>query len=713
MGKWRYGVVLDAGSSGTRVHVYRWLDNAVARKLSSDKDVKSLPEIKTKTEWTKKIQPGVSSFADRPELIGPDHLAELLKHAREIVPDDAVRDTPIFLLATAGMRLLPNMERQLLLDQICSYARANSDFLLPDCDVHIQVIPGVTEGLYGWVATNYLLGSFDEPKGHDHGKGHHTYGFLDMGGASAQIAFAPNMTETEKHANDLTLLRLRNVDGSPQEYRVFVTSWLEFGVREARRRYLEAIQTASGTDGIKEFPDPCLPAGLRTTIDGKPLHPGDEPYLLGTGRFDECLRQTFPLLDKDAPCTDEPCLLHGTHVPAIDFDVNHFIGISEYWHTTHEIFEMGHKDKAYDFNTYQERVKSFCSQDWDSIERGLLQHRWGKKVDQEKASEICFKASWIINVLHNGIGVPRVGLENTTGSGHNGTKEVLSHTKDKGYLDPFQAINKIDSTEVSWTLGKMVLYASSQIPADADEALPVGFGSNLAGVPNDFQYPSVDLLPDPDGLHSEHWHDTLFDGDSPRRVPGFLLFLLIIIMALFFLCGRTRRSRIYHKINNMFRGAPSHPHYPKKRKFFGGKMPFFGRRSPSYERVLEDGAQDFDLGPSESRGNSLDEGRRSFDADSKGLQPPRRASTWGSGNSTPTFKYSNDNSSTGTIGLGITAGTGVSAMDRAGLAVRTEGRDHLSPVALGPTNNGRRSRTGSPARSHHQKSPVMTPLAHD
>lgn len=655
----------------------------------------------------------MSSFADRPELIGPDHLAELLKHAREIVPDDAVRDTPIFLLATAGMRLLPNMERQLLLDQICSYARANSDFLLPDCDVHIQVIPGVTEGLYGWVATNYLLGSFDEPKGHDHGKGHHTYGFLDMGGASAQIAFAPNMTETEKHANDLTLLRLRNVDGSPQEYRVFVTSWLEFGVREARRRYLEALRTASGTDGIKEFPDPCLPAGLRTTIDGKPLHPGDNPYLLGTGRFDECLRQTFPLLDKDAPCADEPCLLHGTHVPAIDFDVNHFIGISEYWHTTHEIFEMGHKDKAYDFNTYQERVKSFCSQDWDSIERGLLQHRWGKKVDQEKASEICFKASWIINVLHNGIGVPRVGLENTTGSGHNGTKEVLSHTKDKGYLDPFQAINKIDSTEVSWTLGKMVLYASSQIPADADEALPVGFGSNSAGVPNDFQYPSVDLLPDPDGLHSEHWHDTLFDGDSPRRVPGFLLFLLIIIMALFFLCGRTRRSRIYHKINNMFCGAPSHSHYPKKRKFFGGKMPFFGRRSPSYERVLEDGARDFDLGPSESRGNSLDEGRRSFDADSKGLQPPRRASTWGSGNSTPTFKYSNDNSSTGTIGLGITAGTGVSAMDRAGLAVRTEGRDHLSPVALGPTNNGRRSRTGSPARSHHQKSPVMTPLAHD
>lgn len=659
----------------------------------------------------------MSSFADQPEQVGPDHLTDLLKHAREIVPDDAIRDTPIFLLATAGMRLLPNLERQLLLDQICSYTRANSDFLLPDCDVHIQVIPGVTEGLYGWIATNYLLGSFDAPQVHDHGKGHHTYGFLDMGGASAQIAFAPNATETEKHANDLKLLRLRSVDGSPQEYRVYVTSWLEFGVREARRRYLETIQAASGeSDDIKEFPDPCLPSGLRTTMDGKPLplHASDaEPYLLGTGRFDECLRQTFPLLDKDAPCPDQPCLLHGTHVPAIDFDVNHFIGISEYWHTTHEIFEMGHKDKAYDFNTYQERVQSFCSQDWDAIERGILQHRWGRKVDQEKASEVCFKASWIINVLHNGIGVPRVGLEDTTGSGHNGTKEVLSHSQSKGYLDAFQAVNKIDSTEVSWTLGKMVLYASSQVSPDEEQALPVGFGSNTAGVPNDFQYPSMDLLPDTDGLHSgEHWHDSLFDGDSPRRVPGFVLFLLIIIMALFFLCGRSRRSRIYHRIRSTFYlGGPSHPNHPKKRRFFGGKLPFFRRRTPSYERILEDGAQEFDLGAPESRRNSLDDGRRSFDVDSKSLQPPRRASTWGSGNSTPTFKYEHDNSSTGTIGLGITGGSG-SAMDRTGLAVRTESRDHLSPIALGPTTNGRRSRTGSPTRSH-QKSPIMTPLAQD
>ncbi|PKY03728.1 hypothetical protein P168DRAFT_290866 [Aspergillus campestris IBT 28561] len=708
MGKWNYGVVLDAGSSGTRAHVYRWLNNSTARKAADDDDLRSLPEIKTKSSWTMKTHPGISSFASRPEEVGPEHLAELLDHARQIVPRESHKETPVFLLATAGMRLLPDRERTLLLDQICSYTRANSDFWLPDCDVHIQVIPGVTEGLYGWVASNYLLGAFDAPEAHEHGNGHHTYGFLDMGGASAQIAFAPNATESAKHANDLTLMRLRNVDGSSQEHRVFVTSWLEFGVNEARRRYIEGLQEASAVDSVRELPDPCLPAGLRTTMDGKPWSSDlSGTHLVGTGRFDECLRQTYPLLDKDAPCLDHPCLLHGIHAPAIDFDVNHFIGISEYWHTTHDVFEMGHKDKAYDFNTYQERVQAFCSQDWAAIESGMQRHEWGKKLDQEKAHQICFKASWVINVLHDGIGFPRVGLEDTKGSQHNGTAELLSQTKSKGYLDPFQPVNKIDSTEVSWTLGKMVLYASSQVPIGAEDSLPVGFGSNVAGVPADFQYPSVELMLTPD-THGESWHDALLHGQSSRRVPGFILFLLIMLLATFFLCGRGRRLRMYHRCSNLFRRSPSHPNHPKKRRFLGGKLPFFSARPPSYERVLEDGPQEFDLGSGGSSPSSPD-GHNS-DAES-GFAPPRRAQSWGT-NHTPSLKFGLDNASTGTIGLGISAGSGT-AMDRAGLVVRTESRDHLAPVALGPTMNGRRSRTGSPSRTQQHRSPSMTPLSHD
>lgn len=657
-------MILDAGSSGTRIHIYRWLKNSVAKAQKDIATIHALPELETHDRWTKKIHPGVSTFGETPRLIGPDHLAPLLEHALKEIPRDAQAETPLFLLGTAGMRLLPEFQRKTLLNEICKYVQTETDFSVPDCDQHIQVIPGETEGLYGWIAANYLLGGFDSPEEHSHGKGHHTYGFLDMGGASAQIAFAPNATEAEKHANDLKLLRLRKIDGSAEEYRVFVTTWLGFGANEARKRYIEALINALGDDKTAELPDPCLPAGLKMTSKGKVLPvdnsaPFEGPSLVGTGKFDECMRQTSPLLDKDAPCLDEPCLMNGIHVPAIDFDVNHFIGISEYWHTTHEVFEMAHKDKAYDFKTYQSRVKEFCEQDWATIQDGIERKTWGKKVDEQTAYEVCFKASWLINVLHEGIGVPRVGIENTSGSASNGTEDLLDAGKNKGFLDPFQAVNKIKSTEVSWTLGKMVLYASADVPA-TENALPVGFGSNEPGVPADFKYPGAlygasatsDAVEDHDASLADKVHDTLFHSDPRRRIPGFIFFLLIIAIAVFYLMGREKRSKV---ITGLFGGANGR--FPS---VFGYQLPFT-KRSRQYERVLEEGNDEYN--PADFELSDLEE----EDSTPKpaGWNSPRRKAL---GSMTP------------------------EAIDRRGLAVRTESRERLDLVSG-------RSRNGSPTRS--------------
>ena len=122
-----------------------------------------------------------------------------------------------------------------------------------------------------------------------------------MGGASSQIAFAPNATEAEKHANDLTLMRLRTVDGKAQEYRIFITTWLGFGVNEARKRYVKALLEEYAIDNLIEIPDPCLPAGAILTMEGKLASAADlsKQHLAGTGKFDECLRRTFPLLEKE------------------------------------------------------------------------------------------------------------------------------------------------------------------------------------------------------------------------------------------------------------------------------------------------------------------------------------------------------------------------------------------------------------------------------
>ncbi|KAK5078199.1 Golgi apyrase [Lithohypha guttulata] len=663
--KYNYGVVLDAGSSGTRVYIYRWLRNALARAQEST--IHKLPELETKDKWTKKVHPGVSTFGETPELVGTDHLKALVGHAVEYIPKDAIPNTPIFLLATAGMRLLPDQQRRNVLDSICSYLKTETDFFLPDCDLHIQVIPGETEGLYGWVAANYLLGGFDNAEEHDHGKGHRTYGFLDMGGASAQIAFAPNSTEAEKHANDLTLMRLRTVDGVSQEYRVFVTTWLGFGVNEARRRYVKQLLDTYAVEALDEIPDPCLPHGVILTIDGELLAEKDvgQQHLIGIGAFDECLRRTLPLLEREKECLDEPCLFNGQHVPAIDFDVNHFVGISEYWHTTHEIFEMAHKDKSYDFNTYQNRVAEFCSQDWKSIETAIGDKLYGKKVDEQTAYQVCFKASWLINILHDGIGVPRVGLEHNPTTA-NGTKEIIEAGKEKGYLEPFQAVNKIKSTEISWTMGKMVLYASADVPALEEQAAPVGFGSNDGSiVPADFQLPGGGRLQPgslsvPDQSITSKITDTLLSSDSPHRIPGFLFFLLIVFIAFFYL-----RKRNANKAGTLPRRTSSQTLFSKFNRLLGRR-----NASKDYDRELEDGStrlydpNDFELGAMDSS-----------DDDEVASKPA-------SGYASPTTKR---NVKSGGVAGRLTP----DIMDRRGLLVRTESRERFDGLG------GRKSRQGS------------------
>ncbi|KAL2267736.1 hypothetical protein VTJ83DRAFT_5013 [Remersonia thermophila] len=732
--KWRWGVILDAGSSGTRLHIYRWKDARKALKNATPEDLRSLPKLMTEKKWTKKIRPGVSTFGDKVKDVGPEHLQSLIDHALSIIPAEKVHDTPIFLMATAGMRLLPEAQQTALTSEICSYLQRNTRFSLPDCDLHVQVIQGETEGLYGWIASNYLLGGFDHPDQHQHGKGHHTYGFLDMGGASAQIAFAPNATEAEKHWNDLKLLRLRTLDGNPREYRVFTTTWLGFGVNQARESYVRHLEDRYA-DAAGELPDPCLPKGLRTTLEGNLIdrRKTRTASLVGTGQFEECLRLTYPLLGKDKPCEDNPCLINGQHVPAIDFDVNHFIGVSEYWHTTHGVFG-GKGDQAYDFATYQKRVKDFCGRDWQSIHRGIPS---GNNFDVRLAQEACFKAAWLINVLHEGIGVPRIGFHEGL-SKANVSKSALEAAKQKGFADPFKPVDKIDGVEVSWTLGKMVLYAAGQVPpAGGNDRYPVGFGSNTVdvGTPPDFQFAGSSWEPlrfagnqtgsAADADADDDWDldaEDILDRAKAHSTTGFFAFVAILLLFLWFFRKRDRRMRVYGSVKSLLR-RHHHHHHPRGRPGKGGAArgglaglasKLFGHRpssGPAYERVMEEGDADrFELASSSGAGAGADPDGDAYDL---------------SDSSDGLSSSSKSPSGLGLSRLGLSSGLATpveqhhpyhhallsptsSALDRAGLVARTESRERLTvPPHLALAGVGRRSRAASPTLL---KSPRLSPL---
>ncbi|KAM9929145.1 hypothetical protein OXX59_001386 [Metschnikowia pulcherrima] len=70
------------------------------------------------------------------------------------------------------------------------------------------------------------------------------------------------------------------------------------------------------------------------------------------------------------------------------------------------------------------------------------------KISEEDLAELCFKASWILNFLHVGLGFPRFGID-----------EILN--KDDKFKS-LQLVEKLGGSSFSWTLGRAILYANDE-----------------------------------------------------------------------------------------------------------------------------------------------------------------------------------------------------------------------------------------------------------
>lgn len=94
-GSLRYSVVIDGGSTGTRIHVFGY-------RIESGKPVF---EFRGANYASLKLHPGLSAHADDPEGASVA-LSELVEFARGRVPKGMWAETEVRLMATAGMRLL-------------------------------------------------------------------------------------------------------------------------------------------------------------------------------------------------------------------------------------------------------------------------------------------------------------------------------------------------------------------------------------------------------------------------------------------------------------------------------------------------------------------------------------------------------------------------------------------------------------------------------
>ncbi|XP_010211420.1 PREDICTED: ectonucleoside triphosphate diphosphohydrolase 7, partial [Tinamus guttatus] len=210
-------------------------------------------------------------------------------------PTGKHKETPLYILCTAGMRLLPERQQAAILEDLVTNVPLEFDFLFSKS--HAEVISGKQEGVYAWIGINFVLGRFEHKDEEDAvvtvAQGDQaeslvrkrTVGILDMGGASLQIAYevpssgtfsSPQQEEAAK-----SLLAEFNLGCDVQHaghiYRVYVNTFLGFGGNFARQRYEELVlnQTyahnslhgqRTGLSAETPFLDPCLPVGLEDTV---------------------------------------------------------------------------------------------------------------------------------------------------------------------------------------------------------------------------------------------------------------------------------------------------------------------------------------------------------------------------------------------------------------------------------------------------------------
>jgi Golgi nucleoside diphosphatase len=168
-----YLAVIDAGSSGCRAHVYRY------GKLGSlTGPLYVLPQ-----HQSQKVKPGLSSFANSPMEAGPS-LSKLIDFIKTQVPENLWKDTPIWLKATAGLRLLEKSASDAVLLSVRQFLKdpQNSPFIFKSS--YASIISGNEEGAFGWIAFNYLKKVIGPRK-----TGNVLpFAVVEMGGASSQVS---------------------------------------------------------------------------------------------------------------------------------------------------------------------------------------------------------------------------------------------------------------------------------------------------------------------------------------------------------------------------------------------------------------------------------------------------------------------------------------------------------------------------------------------
>jgi Golgi nucleoside diphosphatase len=458
-----HGFIIDAGSTGSRLHVYEW----EPRVLFDSEDVQDVVSGKrltfpgTDSRWTDKLRPGLATFAslsdDKLERGIADYLSPLMEFAETVLREKSkhFQTYPIFLRATAGMRTLDTNDRARVLGAVRSVFSNKTLCPFYFEDEYARVLSGEEEAIFGWAGINFAMGSL---VAESIGAGtvinpSLTYGALDMGGASTQISF---YEPTEDIMSNLFKLQI----GQGKHWNLYAHSFLFYGINEARERLQSRL--LAGTSAQDRLVDgvfnPCLPGGSRKDVRLK-VHinnDGEETWKFDahetengaynavlknenkSGNFEECMIFTNQLLhlEKNTWCDfahKGDCSFAGIYQPELPRQSEHFgefLAFSNYY-VVWDFLGLPERASIAQLKNATEHV---CSMSKDEIFE--FNRRTGK-VDDDDVEDFCFRSAYAYQLLRNGYGFK----------------------PDEHII----ATNVLKGQKVSWALGAM-LYEINTLP---------------------------------------------------------------------------------------------------------------------------------------------------------------------------------------------------------------------------------------------------------
>ncbi|XP_040292478.1 ectonucleoside triphosphate diphosphohydrolase 1 isoform X2 [Bufo bufo] len=423
--KLKYGIVLDAGSSHTSLYVYQW----PAEKENDTGVVTQLKECKAEGN-------GISSYYLKPADAGRS-LQFCINKAQEVIPDSQQKQTPVYLGATAGMRLLslayPAVAHEVMTSVADTLRSSPFDFQ------GARIITGQEEGAYGWITINYLLGNFIQE--FSHSKPVRTFGALDLGGASTQITFESDQNiESEENSLHFRLYG--------KTYNVYTHSFLCYGKDQALRQKL-----ANTLMDVQNFSllDPCFNSGYTRNISTNDLYNSpcvsdrrtptapQSIQIHGSGDYNLCKRHVQEIFNI-SHCTYSRCSFNGIFQPVLQGEFGAFSAfffVMDFLKLSKEKFSL---------DTVKETVERHCSKPWSEVKKV------SGKVKEKYLSEYCFSGVYILNLLENGYGFNSSIWENIS------------------------FLGKVSGSDAGWTLGYM-LNLTNMIPSELPLSPPLSHGS--------------------------------------------------------------------------------------------------------------------------------------------------------------------------------------------------------------------------------------------